>query len=214
MAVNLATGFIRQVSEPVDARYLNAGATYVDVEAANEANPSLIRHIGQFVNIGNELYWYKDGTADEDLVPFSSGGGGEFESLSNKVDEIVPASITEGAYPTTEAVVVYVESVTNGINMPHYTTLDEMDGEVRFDKNYIYGSDDDPQDISTTLPTINDNGHVFGYSCLIFASGTEPEWEESWKLTTASSPWDESKVNRVLVIDMLTSLDVTIWQQQ
>ena len=84
MGVALPTGYIRTTNEPLDALYLDAGSTlWASVAAATNQTTGLsnfVRYIGQFVNIddGNgksELYWFKDGITDPDLVPFASGGG-------------------------------------------------------------------------------------------------------------------------------------------
>jgi hypothetical protein len=83
MAITLPSGYIRGTNEPLDYLYLNNGFLWANVAAATNQTTGLsntIRYIGQFVNIddgnGNsELYWFKDGITDPDLVPFASGGG-------------------------------------------------------------------------------------------------------------------------------------------
>lgn len=76
MAVNLATGYNRTTPEPIDVIYLASGLVpYASVSAANTAIVSGVRYIGQFVNIANDLYWYKNGITNADLVPFTAGGG-------------------------------------------------------------------------------------------------------------------------------------------
>jgi hypothetical protein len=85
MAINLATGFNRTTGEPIDVLYLATGlVSYASVLVANTAIVSGVRYIGQFVNVGNELYWYKNGITDPDLIAFTSGGGGgiAFTSLT------------------------------------------------------------------------------------------------------------------------------------
>lgn len=87
MAVNLPTGFARTTNNPIDQLYLsNTLAPYATVAAANTAILVGIRYLGLFVNISNGsggslLYWYKDGTADGNLVAFSSGGSGTVTSV-------------------------------------------------------------------------------------------------------------------------------------
>ena len=86
MAIALPTGYIRTTNVPLDALYLDntnpvALVPYPTVLAANTAITSFQRYIGLFVNIdngsgGSDLYWYKDGITDPDLVAFSAGGGG------------------------------------------------------------------------------------------------------------------------------------------
>ena len=91
MGVALPTGYIRTTNEPLDALYLDAGSTlWANVAAATNQTTGLsnfVRYIGQFVNIddgsgGSELYWFKDGITDPDLVPFAAGGGGTYTGAS------------------------------------------------------------------------------------------------------------------------------------
>lgn len=90
MPIFLPSGYIRTTSEPLDTLYLNSGSVWASVAAATNAVTGLnpfIRYIGQFVNIddgsgGSELYWFKDGITDPDLVPFASGGGGTYTGAS------------------------------------------------------------------------------------------------------------------------------------
>lgn len=90
MAITLPTGYIRGTNEPLDYLYLNNGFLWANVAAATNQTTGLsntIRYIGQFVNIddgsgGSELYWFKDGITDPDLVPFASGGGGTYTGAS------------------------------------------------------------------------------------------------------------------------------------
>jgi hypothetical protein len=87
MAVNLPTGFARTTNNPIDQLFLSNTLTpYATVSAANTAILVGIRYLGLFVNISNGsggslLYWYKDGTADGNLVAFSSGGSGTVTSV-------------------------------------------------------------------------------------------------------------------------------------
>jgi hypothetical protein len=87
MAVNLPTGFARTTNNPIDQLFLsNTLVPYATVAAANLAILVGIRYLGLFVNIsdglgGSVLYWYKDGTADNKLVAFSSGGSGTVTSV-------------------------------------------------------------------------------------------------------------------------------------
>lgn len=72
MSVNLATGYTRTTAEPVDVLYLtNTLTSYASISAANTAIVSSVRYIGQFVNINNQLYWYKNGITDGDLILFN-----------------------------------------------------------------------------------------------------------------------------------------------
>ena len=91
MAISLPTGYIRTTNQPLDALYLDAGSTlWASVAAAENAVTGLspfVRYIGQFVNIddgfgGSQLYWFKDGIANGDLVPFATGGGGFYGGAS------------------------------------------------------------------------------------------------------------------------------------
>ena len=82
MAIALPTGYIRTTIEPLDVRYndLITGLPYANVAAAF-ADTQTIAYTGLFVNIddgagGSDLYWYKDGITNADLVAFSAGGGG------------------------------------------------------------------------------------------------------------------------------------------
>ena len=86
MAIALPTGYIRTTKEPLDALYLDntnplALVPYSSVNIANSLLNINVRYLGQFVNIsngsgGSDLYWYKDGITNADLVAFSAGGGG------------------------------------------------------------------------------------------------------------------------------------------
>lgn len=77
--VNQPVGYIRTTNQALDALYLlTDGNTYATVQDANDAISPLVRHVGQFVNVANELYWYKygiDNIADPDqgLIPVVTG---------------------------------------------------------------------------------------------------------------------------------------------
>ncbi|MCZ2140665.1 MAG: hypothetical protein LC096_04660, partial [Bacteroidia bacterium] len=59
----------------LDNKYLMDGVTpYADVADVNSTIPITYRSIGLKVNIANVDYWYQNGVADVDLVPFVSGG--------------------------------------------------------------------------------------------------------------------------------------------
>jgi hypothetical protein len=100
MPIFLPSGYIRTTSEPLDTLYLDNGSVWASVAAATNAVTGLnpfIRYIGQFVNIddgsgGSELYWFKDGITDPDLVPFASGGGGTYTGAS-------PTTVVVENYP-------------------------------------------------------------------------------------------------------------------
>ena len=114
MAVNLPTGFARTTNNPIDQLYLsNTLAPYATVLAANTAIAVGIRYLGLFVNIdngtgGSVLYWYKDGTADVNLVAFSTGGGGTVTSVTASS----PISSSGGATPN--LTITLASSVSNG----------------------------------------------------------------------------------------------------
>lgn len=100
MPIPLPSGYIRSTNEPLDYLYLNNGFLWASVAAATNAvtglNPTS-RYIGQFVNIddgsgGSELYWFKDGITDPDLVPFAAGGGGNYTGAS-------PTTVVVENYP-------------------------------------------------------------------------------------------------------------------
>jgi hypothetical protein len=48
---------------------------YTNIADANAVIPSASRGVGMFVNVANVLHWYKDGTADINLIPFALSGG-------------------------------------------------------------------------------------------------------------------------------------------
>jgi hypothetical protein len=114
MAVNLPTGFARTTNNPIDQLFLsNTLAPYATVAAANTAILVGIRYLGLFVNInngtgGSDLYWYKDGTADVNLVAFSSGGGGTVTAVT----ATAPISSSGGATPN--ITITLASSVSNG----------------------------------------------------------------------------------------------------
>ena len=105
MPIPFPSGYIRTTNEPLDYLYLNNGFLWASVAAATNAvtglNPG-IRYIGQFVNIddgfgGSELYWFKDGITNGDLVPFSAGGSGTYTGAS-------PTTVVVENYPIGTAI--------------------------------------------------------------------------------------------------------------
>ena len=103
MAINLATGFNRTTGEPIDVLYLATSLIpYASVLAANTAIIPTVRYVGQFVNVGNELYWYKNGVTDGDLIAFTSGGGGGIAFTSVTYTELLAligtSTLVEGNY--------------------------------------------------------------------------------------------------------------------
>lgn len=70
MAINLSDSILIGQQKPVDDRYFNQLVPYTSVAEANSLIPVAKRHIGLFVNVDDDLYWYKGGIADGDLKPF------------------------------------------------------------------------------------------------------------------------------------------------
>lgn len=71
MAVNQATGYNRTTREPLDALYLNSGSVYTSIAAVNTAVDINVRYTGSMFNVNGELYWYKEGVQDSNLVIFT-----------------------------------------------------------------------------------------------------------------------------------------------
>lgn len=71
MAVNNATGYNRTTREPLDALYLNSGSAYTSIAAVNAAVNINVRYTGSMFNVNGDLYWYKEGVQDSDLVIFT-----------------------------------------------------------------------------------------------------------------------------------------------
>lgn len=72
MAIGINDNFQILASKPIDARYFNNLVPYASVAEANTEIKKSERHEGLFVNINKELYWYKDGIEDSDLIKFSN----------------------------------------------------------------------------------------------------------------------------------------------
>jgi len=69
MAIYVNDRFFNNRPLPLEAKYLNSGGTYyADVAEVNTTIISEYRHIGLTVLLPDGEYWYKDGTADNDLV--------------------------------------------------------------------------------------------------------------------------------------------------
>lgn len=70
--------------KPSDPRYLNSSnVAYTNVSQANSTIPVTERHEGLQVKVDTDIYWYKNGTADSDLVLFSAGSTGSTITASN-----------------------------------------------------------------------------------------------------------------------------------
>lgn len=69
MSVELPYGIKVVNPLPVDHYYDNAGSPYADTAAAIAAIPQPVRYRGLTVNVSGDEYWWRDGTADGDLVP-------------------------------------------------------------------------------------------------------------------------------------------------
>jgi len=76
MALELPYGILVLNPTPLDAKYSNNGTPYTSVSAANTAIDAAVRYRGLTVNVSGIEYWYKDGTADGNLVVKQSGSVG------------------------------------------------------------------------------------------------------------------------------------------
>jgi hypothetical protein len=79
MAITFNNNFKIGIGAPIDSKYLNSlNQPYASTGATNTAIQQSQRYVGLTVNVGNVEYWYKNGTADTDLIlkTFSGGTGG------------------------------------------------------------------------------------------------------------------------------------------
>ena len=162
MAVNLPTGFARTTNNPIDQLYLsNTLAPYATVSAANTAIAIGIRYLGLFVNIdngtgGSDLYWYKDGTADVNLVAFSTGGGGTVTSVTASS----PISSSGGATPN--ITITLATSTSNGyLQGSDWTTFNNKQNALNITNLTDVGTDG--------ITITNGTGAVIGTSPVTIA---------------------------------------------
>ena len=75
--INLNDNIKVKAGKPLDAKYLNGTTNlpYTSTVQALSAIPVAERSSGLFVNVSGELYWFKDGVSDIDLVKFAADGG-------------------------------------------------------------------------------------------------------------------------------------------
>ena len=111
---------------PVVARMYNlADSIYTGTAQANAEIPQAIRYKGMWVYIDvagqATLYWYRDGVADVDLVPFLDYvGGGEANTSSN-------VGAGEGLALPKVGVDLPFKSLTAGVNITLTATADEIE---------------------------------------------------------------------------------------
>lgn len=75
--IPLSKGTYIEAGLPNDAKYFNDTVPYASVAEVNSVIPLTDRHQGLVVNIAGVEYWYKDGTADNQLIVKESGGGSD-----------------------------------------------------------------------------------------------------------------------------------------
>lgn len=68
MAITINDNFKVNAPKPIEWKYLNNTTSWADVAEVNTNIAPTTRHIWLTVNIAGVEYWYKDGTADVDLV--------------------------------------------------------------------------------------------------------------------------------------------------
>jgi hypothetical protein len=68
------SNFNVNLNRPIDSKYMNGSTPWLSTTEANDGIPAPYRYIGLTVNINNVEYWYKDGTADVNLVLKSTSG--------------------------------------------------------------------------------------------------------------------------------------------
>lgn len=97
MAINLSDSIRIGQQKPIDDKYFNGLAPYVDIAQVLLLIPATQRHIGLKVNINKIEYWFKDGILDSDLVEFTSGGSGgqvNWDDIVDKPTEFPPSPHT------------------------------------------------------------------------------------------------------------------------
>lgn len=103
MAVNQATGYNRTTNEPIDALFLNSGSVYSSTAEVNAKVNSVVRYRGATFNVNGELYWYKDGISDNDLVLFNDFATGSLEGTSSWAINSIDSELLDGRDSTTYA---------------------------------------------------------------------------------------------------------------
>lgn len=96
MAQTINDNFQNNSPKSLDNKYLNSGiSNYSSVAAANTAIVPAYRHLGLTVKIGSQEYWYRDGTADGNLIPKISSfvAFAEYATASNTAAD--PIELTE-----------------------------------------------------------------------------------------------------------------------
>jgi hypothetical protein len=73
MAIQLSDSIFVGQQKPVEDKYYNGLSPYTSTTEVNTTLASAIRYRGLTVNINGTEYWYKDGTADNQLVAKSIG---------------------------------------------------------------------------------------------------------------------------------------------
>jgi len=103
MAVNNATGYNRTTNEPLDALYLNSGSVYASTTEVNSKVNIIVRYTGSMFNVNGELYWYKNGVQDSDLVLFNDFATGSLEGTASWASNSISASRAELATSASNA---------------------------------------------------------------------------------------------------------------
>lgn len=75
--IPLSKGTYIEAGLPNDAKYFNDTVPYANVAEVNSVIPVADRHQGLVVNVAGVEYWYKDGTANNQLIVKESGGGSD-----------------------------------------------------------------------------------------------------------------------------------------
>lgn len=127
--IPLSKGIYIEAGQPADAKYFKDTVPYATVGEVNATIPLLERNQGLTVNVAGVEYWYKEGTADGQLVIKQE------ESETVEVVDNVTSTDTDKALSAKQGKVLkaYIDAI-NGLLTSDDVALDELQELVDYIK--------------------------------------------------------------------------------